>query len=55
MKTTLEVKLTIEVDTEEITLEELLNHSKNIDKVWKLYSIPSVDRDSIKVESIEVK
>lgn len=55
MKTTIEVKLTIEVDTEEMTEKELIDYSKSIDKVWKLYSIPSVDRDSIKVESVEVK
>lgn len=56
MKAVIEVKLTVSVDSDEVSrIGELLVIIKNITSVSQLYSIPSVDRDSIKLESIEVK
>ena len=45
----------VSVDSDEVTKEELLSIVKDITRISQLYSIPSVDRDSIKIENIEVK
>jgi hypothetical protein len=55
VKAVIEVKLTVSVDSDEVSRGELLGIVKDIASISQLYSIPSVDRDSIKLESIEVK
>jgi hypothetical protein len=55
VRAVVEVKLIVSVDSSEITKEELVDRVKSIDSISQLYSIPSVDRDSIELESIEVK
>jgi hypothetical protein len=55
MKAELEVKFTVIVDSENITMEGLSSHCKSINKLSEIFNIPSVDRDSIKLESIKVK
>jgi hypothetical protein len=55
MKTILEVNFEVLVDLEELTREELVKLVGSITRLSQIYMIPSVDRDSIKLKSIEVK
>jgi hypothetical protein len=52
VKAAIEVKLTVSVDSDEVSRGELLDIIKDITSVSQLYLIPSVDRDSIKLESL---
>jgi len=55
MKVALEVNLKVLVESEELTREELSKLVGSITRLSQIYTIPSVDRDSIKLKSIEVK